>query len=159
MDCCSVKPAPLAPNARVTHDAPAWKRATALIAAVVVALLPKCPACWSVYAGLSSVLGVSFVIEMRHLVPLTVASLGLALVSLSIVARRSRRPLPFVLGALCALGVWAGKFELGSDALTLVALLGLIGAWLAARLAEQRRARCDAALGPGSELAEHAEAR
>jgi hypothetical protein len=159
VDCCSAKPAPLAANARVTRDAPAWKRATALIAAVVVALLPKCPACWSVYAGLSSVLGVSFVIEMRHLVPLTVASLALALVSLAIVARRSRRPLPFALGALCALGVWAGKFELGSDALTLVALLGLIGASLAARRAEQRRTRCDASLGPGSELAEHAEAR
>ncbi len=139
--------------------APAWKRASALIAAVVIALLPKCPACWSVYAGLSSVLGVSFVVDVRQLLPLTLASLAVALVSLATVARRSRRPLPLAAGALCALGVWAGKFELGSDALTIVALVGLLGASLAARRNDRRPARSDEALGRGSELTEHAEAR
>jgi hypothetical protein len=112
-----------------------------------------------VYAGLSSVLGVSFVIDARQLLPLTLASLSLALLSLASLARRSRRPLPFAIGCLCALGVWAGKFELGSDTLTIGALLGLIGASLAARRREQPVAARPALVSDGSELAEHAEAR
>jgi hypothetical protein len=158
VDCCSVNSTGLAVNARVTRDAPAWKRASALIAAVFVALLPKCPACWSVYAGLSSVLGVSFVIDARQLLPLTLASLALALMSLAISARRSRQPLPLVVGSVCALAVWAGKFELGSDALTVGALLGLIGASLWARRRQPPRARAPL-VRRGSELTEHAEAR
>jgi hypothetical protein len=103
-------------------------------------------------------LGVSFVIDPQRLLPLTLSSLALALMSLAISARRSRQPLPLVVGGVCALGVWAGKFELGSDALTIGALLGLIGASLLAR-----RGRPPQHVLPpvsrGSELTEHAEAR
>jgi hypothetical protein len=111
-----------------------------------------------VYAGLSSVLGVSFVIDVRQLLPLTLSSLALALLSLAISARRSRQPLPLVVGSVCALGVWAGKFELGSDALTIGALLGLIGASLVARRGRAPRPRARQ-VSRGSELTEHAEAR
>jgi hypothetical protein len=129
----------------------AWKRASAVLTAVGVALLPKCPACWSVYAGLSSVFGVSFVIEPALLLPLTLTSLALALASLGSMARRTRSYLPFAVGAASALGVWAGKFVLNSDALTWLGLFGLILASLGARRRGPRAA--------SSELPEHAQAR
>jgi hypothetical protein len=121
------------------------------MAAVGVALLPKCPACWSVYAGLSSWLGVSFALEPRRLLPLTLGSLGLALLSLAMMARRSGRYAPLLAGAASALGVWTGKFVLGLEPLTYLSLFGLIIASLAARRLGTRRL--------SSELPEHAEAR
>jgi hypothetical protein len=110
------------------------------MAAVGIALLPKCPACWSVYAGLSSWLGVSIVLEPRRLLPLTLGSLGLALLSLAVAARRSGRYAPLLAGAASALGVWAGKFVLSLEPLTYLSLFGLIIASLAARRVGTRRA-------------------
>lgn len=118
--------------------------------------MPKCPACWSVYAGLSSMLGVSFVLEPALLLPLTLASLALALASLGSIAWRTRSYLPFALGLASALGVWAGKFVLSSDPLTWLGLSGLIVAALAARRLGRVQAR--AAAARRSELAEHAQA-
>ncbi len=134
-----------------------WRRASAVITAVGVALLPKCPACWSVYAGLSSMLGVSFVLEPALLSALTLTSLGLALASLGSMAWRTRSYLPLALGAASALGVWAGKFALNSDVLTWFGLFGLI---LAALVARRRggRAHPRAAAARPSELADHAQA-
>lgn len=108
------------------------------------------------YAGLSSALGVSFVIEPALLSTLTLTSLGLALLALGSMARRTQSYAPFVLGAASALGVWAGKFVLNSDVLTWLGLLGLILASLAARRSRGLMPR------PGlarSELPEHAQAR
>jgi hypothetical protein len=128
-----------------------------VITAVGVALLPKCPACWSVYAGLSSVLGVSFSLEPALLLPLTLASLGLALAALASMAWRTRSYLPLALGAASSLGVWAGKFALNSDVLTWLGLLGLIVAALGARW-RRGRVHAQAAAAPRSELADHAQA-
>jgi hypothetical protein len=127
-----------------------------VLTAVGVALLPKCPACWSVYAGLSSVLGVSFAVDPALLLPLTLTSLGLALAALASMAWRTRSYLPLALGAASALGVWAGKFALNSDVLTWLGLLGLILAALGARWGGRAHARRAAA--PRSELAHHAQA-
>jgi hypothetical protein len=110
VDCCSLDAEQSAPAALTPGNAPAWKRASAVITAVGVALLPKCPACWSVYAGLSSVFGVSFVIDPALLLPLTLASLVIALGAFASMARRTRRYLPLAVGVASALGVWAGKF-------------------------------------------------
>jgi hypothetical protein len=106
-----------------------------------------------VYAGLSSVLGVSFVIEPALLLPLTLASLVLALAALGSMARRTRRYATFAFGLASALAVWGGKFVLNSEVLTWLGLLGLIVASLDAR----RRAPRDGTRA--SELPEHAQAR
>jgi len=108
-----------------------------------------------VYAGLSSVLGVSFAVDPALLLPLTLASLGLALAALASMAWRTRSYLPLALGAVSALGVWAGKFALNSDVLTWLGLLGLILAALGARW---RGARARMAAARRSELADHAQA-
>lgn len=148
-------------RARAPSDASYWKRASTLVAAVGVALLPKCPACWSVYAGLSSWLGVSIALEPRRLLPLTLGSLLLALLSLAWVARRSGRYAPLVAGAVSALGVWLGKFVLDLESLTYLSLFALIVASLAARRLGTQRAATSAAgrARHASELPEHAQAR
>jgi hypothetical protein len=105
-----------------------------------------------VYASLSSVLGVSFVLDPRLLLGLTLASLALALISLASLARRRRRYAPFAVGLASAVGVWLGRFVLNSERVTYLSLLGLILAAVAARWLGTR-ARAD------SELAEHAGAR
>lgn len=140
-----------------------------MIAAVGVALLPKCPACWSAYAGLSSLLGVSFVVEPALLLPLTLASLALALAALWFNARgalwfhargsqrymasSARRYAAFAVGLASALLVWGGKFVLSSEPLTWLGLLGLIVASLEARRGGPRE------VARASELPEHAQAR
>jgi hypothetical protein len=110
-----------------------------------------------VYAGLSSVLGVSFVIEPTLLLPLTLGSLAIALVTLASMARRSRSYLPLAVGAASALGVWAGKFLLNSDVITWIGLFGLVLASLGARRRGPRVPAPEPA-APRSELPEHAQA-
>ena len=104
-----------------------------MLAAVGVGLLPKCPACWSIYAGLGSWLGVSVAVDARYLMPLTFASLLAAVAALGWMAIERRRYVALSLGLGSALGVWLGKFVLASEALTLVGLTGLVLAALGAR--------------------------
>ncbi len=133
---------------------PQWKRVSALIAAALVALVPKCPACWSVYAGLSNLLGVSIALDDRYLRPLTLVALGVALFGLASGVRRSGY-LPFGVATACAFGIWLGKFELNNDTLLYASSAGLLLAAFAARRA--RRAQRARSAG-GSELAEHPQA-
>jgi hypothetical protein len=125
---------------RANGDAPHWKRASTALAAVGIALLPKCPACWSIYAGLSSWLGVSFVVPASVLRPLTLLSLGIAVAALASMARERRAVAPALLGVAAAGGVWFGKFELESVLLTYASVLVLLGCSLAARRAARRTA-------------------
>lgn len=106
------------------------RRHTPLLATIAVALLPKCPACWSVYAGLSSLLGLSFVVEARYLLPVTLVLSGLFVYGLVREARRgleARRSAHARAGvaALMATGVLTGKFGIESPALVYVCLFGL----------------------------------
>lgn len=82
------------------------------------------------YAGLSSVLGLSIAVEARYLVPLTGASLAVAVCGLGLRARRARSYGPFLLGALTAASVMVGKFVLEDPALTYTSLFGLVSAAL-----------------------------
>ncbi len=125
------------------------KRASTLLLAVAIALLPKCPACWSAYAGLGSLLGLSFVVDVRYLLPLTAASLAVAVVALFLMARRGRGYLPFVSGCLASCGVLIGKFMIDSEPLVYLSLLGLVLAslyagWLG--VVKKRRPLAPAAL-------------
>jgi hypothetical protein len=105
-----------------------------------------------VYASLSGVLGVSFVLEPRLLMWLTFASLALALLSLGTQAARRRAYAPLAFGVVSAGGVWLGRFTFASELLTYLSLLALVCAALAAR-------RLGARAAHESELAEHAGAR
>lgn len=51
-----------------------WRRAATVAPGIGVSLLPKliCPLCWPAYAGLLSALGLSFLINARNLVSITV---------------------------------------------------------------------------------------
>jgi len=107
-----------------------WRRFGSLGSAIAVALLPKCPACWSAYAGLSSLLGLSFVVEARYLLPLTAALLAFALAALAVQARRRRSYGPCALATAAAVLTLAGKFALESDALLYTGLGSLLCASL-----------------------------
>jgi len=95
---------------------------------VALALVPKCPACWSVYAGLSSWLGLSIALEPRYLLPLTCISLGLAVGFLGLSARRARGVAPFMLGAVAAALVVIGKFAAESPATVYAGIVLLLAA-------------------------------
>jgi hypothetical protein len=121
-----------------------WQRGGTVLGAVVVALLPKCPACWSVYAGLSSVLGLSFVVQASYLLPLTASLLALSLGALWLQARRGRGWGPLRLATVGALATLAGKFAWESDPVLYAGLGALLTAslwsscrwgWLATRAA------------------------
>ena len=115
-----------------------WRRAGTVGSAIAVALLPKCPACWSAYAGLSSLLGLSFVVEQRYLLPLTSGLLVLALVPLWLQARRGRGYAPWLLACGAALATLLGKFALESDALLYGGIASLLLASLWSRSARLR---------------------
>ena len=102
------------------------RRLGATFAAIAIALLPKCPACWSAYAGLSSVLGLSIAVELRYLVPLTAGSMTVAVGGLWLRARRGGGYGPSVLGALMAASVLIGKFVLENQPWTYTSLIGLV---------------------------------
>jgi mercuric ion transport protein len=102
----------------------------AVLPAVGVALLPKvtCPACWPVYAGLLSAIGLGFLTQTAYLLPLTVAFLIVAVAALGFRARRRRGWGPFVMGATAALIVVTGKFLFESDPAMSGGVALLIGA-------------------------------
>ena len=119
-----------------------WAPRSSTACAIALALVPKCPACWSVYAGLSSWLGLSIALEAHYLAPLICVSLGLAVGFLGISARRARSVAPFALGAVAAASVVIGKFAVESPP-TVYAGIALL---LAASFWSRRRCR------PGSVL-------
>jgi hypothetical protein len=113
-----------------SRDSSVVRRSGAVVPAVMVSLLPKCPACWSAYAGLSSALGVSFTIEEAYLLPLTVLMMLMALVPLALAAVRRRHTWPLGVGVLSAAAVLVGKFGIDSDLTAYLGLLALVGASL-----------------------------
>lgn len=145
VDCCDVEPAP--PRSARTRGSAArhWQRRGTLLGTIAVALLPKCPACWSVYAGLSSVLGLSFVVRERYLLPLTAGLLTLSLLALWSSLRQRRGLLqslraglgPWLLACAGALATLAGKFALDRELLLYggLATLLLASLWSSRRLA------------------------
>lgn len=112
---------------------PAWRQSLLALPGTLVSVLPfgGCPACWPVYAGVLSALGLSFLLSSRYLLPLTAACLLIAVVTLGRGARTRRGYGPFVLGLVAAALVFSGKFALGSDPVSYagVALLVLSSVW------------------------------
>ena len=107
-----------------------WWRFLASLPGVGAALLPVglCPACWPAYAGILGSLGLGFLLESMHLLPLTIGLLGLALFTLVFRARARRGYGPLVLGIASACPVLTFKFVYGFDPLAYAGLLGLVAA-------------------------------
>lgn len=103
----------------------AWKQGLLALPGVSVSMLPKlaCPACWPAYAGLLSSVGLGFLISTAYLLPLTAASLTLAVWMLAFRATKRHGYGPFLLGLLAAIAVLLGKFEWESNP----AIYGAVG--------------------------------
>src|SRR4051794_15819271 len=106
-----------------------WKNLLAVIAAVGASLLPvgTCPLCWPAYAGLLGTLGLGFLLDKTYLLPMTMALLGLALVSLVYRARTRHGYWPFALGIVAVSMVLAGKLAFFFDPLVYLGLALLLG--------------------------------
>ncbi len=88
-----------------------------MLPAITVALVPglTCPACWPAYAALLSALGLGFIPTAPYLLPLTVASLVIAL---TVLWFRGERRVPFMIALVASVVVLLGKFVLSSSVTT-----------------------------------------
>ncbi len=134
--CCSNEP-----RASATAGSQ-WGARGTTACAVALALVPKCPACWSVYAGLSSWLGLSIAMETHYLLPLTCATLGLTLGFLGWRARQGGGSGPLLLALIAAGLVIIGKFATASSAAVYVGIGALLTAslWSRSRPSSMRTA-------------------
>ncbi len=106
------------------------------VPAAGLAALPACPACYPLYAGILSSLGLT--LDPGAHLALTGVLLGLALAALAFRARARRGLAPLALGAGAALVVVAAKLLVGSDVLAAagaaaLVVAGLWNAWPLAR--------------------------
>jgi hypothetical protein len=99
---------------------------------VGTAVLPKlvCPFCWPAYTGLLSSLGLGFINYTPYLLPLTLAFLLVAIVSLRYGAKIRRGYSPLLLGLLAASMIITGKFLFASHWTLYGGLALLLGASL-----------------------------
>jgi hypothetical protein len=100
------------------------------IPAAGLAALPNCPACYPLYAGLLSSLGLAALAEPRAQALLTLAFLVVALAALGFRASRRRGWRPLAVGGLASIAIVVGKFALGSGALTYAGVALLVAASL-----------------------------
>ena len=104
-----------------------WKNGLLALPSVGASMLPKlaCPACWPAYAGLLSSVGLGFLISTVYVLPLTAASLLLAVAALAFRANKRRGYGPFAVGLVAGSAVLLGKFVWESN-LTVYSALGLL---------------------------------
>lgn len=98
--------------------------------ALAFAALPvlTCPACWQLYAGLVSALGLGFVDYTPFLLPGTAVLLVIALIPLVWKARQRWGCKPFALGFVGAAVILSGKFWLQNQPLYSVGIALLLAA-------------------------------
>lgn len=109
-----------------------WGQIFGAAPGIGASLLPVgvCPACWPVYAGVLSSLGLGFLLHSTYLLPLTVAFLLFSLGALAYRAKVRRGYGPLVFGLLATVGILVGKFGVSSDVLFYSSVPVLIGAAL-----------------------------
>lgn len=117
-----------------------WHGSAPALLGAGAAVLPTCPACWPVYAGILSAAGFGFVLQEFVVLPLTAALLALTLFLLGFRAASRRGYGPLWLGVGATALVVAGKLAIASDplvyaGLALLAAAALWNAWPARRLA------------------------
>ena len=93
------------------------KRVFTTIPGVVAALLPNvtCPACWPVYAGVLSSLGLGFLMRGRYFFLVVGVLLIFSLFSFFYKAKRRHGLGPFLLGCLAAATILGGKVYFASS--------------------------------------------
>lgn len=133
-----------------------WPSSLATLPGIVAGVLPVgiCPACWPVYAGVLSAMGLGFLMEGAYLLPLTASLLLGAVASLAYRAGSRRGYGPFVLGLLASALLLVGKFRFTSGLSVYggVAVLVAASVWNAwPRLAtEPETAACPACVPDGA---------
>lgn len=134
---------------RQNENKPPRGQLISALPAIGIAMLPKiaCPACWPAYIGVLGSLGVSFLIETRHLFLLTVAFLIFALFFMAFRARQRRGYYPLALGLFASTLLLVGKFHFDNNLATfggtgLLMIASLWNSW--PRTTMEQRSRCEA---------------
>jgi len=93
------------------------KRHLSIIPAITAALLPNvtCPACWPIYAGVLSAVGLGFLMTGAYFYILVSILLSISLFSLLYKAKTRRGYTPFILGSVSTVIILAGKYFQTSD--------------------------------------------
>jgi hypothetical protein len=96
-----------------------WKRSFLAVPGIVLSVVPvgMCPACWPLYAGVLSALGLSFLLSSVYLLPLTALFLLVSIFTLAFRAKARRGYGPFALGLVATALILWGKFSLESNVL------------------------------------------
>jgi hypothetical protein len=105
-----------------------WRLNAALLPALLIAALPKCPLCLLAYAGVVGSLGLDPILYRAWLLPLTLAFAAAALIMLAYRAPRRRGYGPLLLGAAAVAMIVAGKFLLDFLPLLVAGMLLLLAA-------------------------------
>jgi len=129
----------------------------AVLPGLGAALVPigVCPACWPVYAGVLSAVGLGFMLETAYLLPVTSLLLLVAVFALGFRASTRHGHGPLVMGVIASGLIVTGKFAYASDtAMYLgVAMLTAAAVWNAwpRKVADQNRDSCPAC-APGGQV-------
>jgi mercuric ion transport protein len=111
-------------EAALTRKAPQDKfrganRSLLTIPSILFSLLPfgGCPACWPIYGGVLSALGLGFLLSSRYLFPITAVLLLVALLTLGYRARTRRGYGPLILGLVASALILSGRLLFESSML------------------------------------------
>ncbi len=101
------------------------------IPGAALAGLPFCPACYPMYAGIFTSVGLTPLSHTGVQAALTLAFLAVSLAALAFRARARRGYAPLAAGSIASLVVLGGKFGLGIDVMTYfgIAVLVLASVW------------------------------
>jgi len=89
-----------------------------------------CPACWPLYAGILSALGVGVVDYTRFLMPVTAGLLAISLIPLGWKAGQRRGYFPLMSGIAASLLILGGKFYFSMAWVFYAGIIMLLGASL-----------------------------
>ena len=131
-----------------------WKRSFLAVPGIVLSVLPvgMCPACWPLYAGVLSALGLGFLLSSAYLLPLTALFLLVSVFTLAFRARARRGYGPFALGLVATTLILWGKFSLESNALAYAGVGLLISSSLWNSWPRPAAGQCPRCAPSGTEL-------